>query len=191
MPGNAAAARIYAETLLEVAQDENAVDRVADEVAAVRRALRETPRLGDFLASPRIEAPRKKAALRAALQDRLSEPTLRFLEVVIDRDRQDILPEILETFTARVGELRNEEVLEVTSAVSLDETLRQRVRDTFARATGRRIVLRERVDPSLRGGIVVQLGDTRIDGSVRARLDDLRRRMLEAARGAAAGASPA
>ena len=191
MPGNAAAARIYAETLLEVAQDENAVDRVADEVAAVRRALRETPRLGDFLASPRIEAPRKKAALRAALQDRLSEPTLRFLEVVIDRDRQDILPEILETFTARVGELRNEEVLEVTSAVSLDETLRQRVRDTFARATGRRILLHARVDPSLRGGIVVQLGDTRIDGSVRARLDDLRRRMLEAARGAAAGASPA
>jgi F-type H+-transporting ATPase subunit delta len=191
MPGDAAAARIYAETLLEVAQDENALDRVAEEVEVVRRALRETPRLGDFLASPRIEAPGKKAVLRAALQDRLSEPTLRFLELVIDRRRQNILTEILEAFLARVGELRNEEILEVTSAVPLDETLRQRVRDTFARATGRRIVLRERVDPALRGGIVVQLGDTRIDGSLRARLDDLRRRMLEAARGAAAEPSPA
>jgi F-type H+-transporting ATPase subunit delta len=70
----------------------------------------------------------------------------------------------------------------VAAAIPLDEPLRERVRETFARATGRRIVLHERVDPALKGGMVVQLGDTRIDGSVRARLEDLRARMLEAAR---------
>jgi F-type H+-transporting ATPase subunit delta len=191
MIGTSAAARIYAETLLEVAREEDAVDRIAEEVEVVRRALRETPRLRAFLASPRIAAAGKKSALRSALEGSLSEPTLRFVEVVIDRERQDLLLEILDAFTAKVGELHNEELVEVTSAVPLDEGLRQRVRDTFARATGRRIVLRERVDPGLQAGIVVQLGDTRIDGSVRARLEDLRRRMLEAARATAVGASPA
>jgi F-type H+-transporting ATPase subunit delta len=188
MPGATAAARIYAETLLELALDKNALDRMAGEVEILRAALRETPHLRAFLTSPRIEAAKKRAALRAALRDRLSEETLRFLEVVIDRDRQELLPEILQAFAARVSELRNEQLLEVASAIPLDEPLRERVRETFARATGRRIVLRERVDPELMGGMVAQIDDTRIDGSVRARLEGLRTRMLEAARAVVVGA---
>lgn len=190
MPGTGTAARVYAETLLALAREQNALDRVAEEVEILRVALRKTPRLSAFLASPRIEAAEKRAALRSALGNRFSEQTLRFLEVVIERDRQELLPEILETFAARVAELRNQQVLEVASAVPLDDPLRQRVCETFARATGRRIVLRERVDPALQGGIVVQIGDTRIDGSLRARLEDLRGRMLEAARASAVGAPP-
>ncbi len=190
MPGTGTAARVYAETLLALAREQNALDRVAEEVEILRVVLRTTPRLSAFLASPRIEAAEKRAALRSALGNRFSEQILRFLEVVIERDRQELLPEILETFAARVAELRNQQVLEVASAVPLDDPLRQRVSETFARATGRRIVLRERVDPALQGGIVVQIGDTRIDGSLRARLESLRGRMLEAARASAVGAPP-
>ncbi len=188
MPGTGTAVRVYAETLLAIAREQDALDRVAEEVEILREALRDTPRLSVFLASPRIGAGQKRSALRAALGNRISEQTLRFLEVVIDRDRQELLPEILEAFAARVGELRNQQVLEVASAVPLDDPLRQRVRETFARATGRRIVLRERVDPALQGGMVVQIGDTRIDGSMRARLESLRARMLEAARASSVGA---
>jgi F-type H+-transporting ATPase subunit delta len=188
MAGATAAARIYAETLIEVALEKDALDRIAGEVEVLRTELREIPRLRAFLTSPRIEASKKGAALRAALRDRLSEETLRFLELVIERDRQEHFPEILQAFAARVSELRNEQLLEVASAIPLDEPLRERVRETFARATGRRIVLRERVDPELMGGMVAQIDDTRIDGSVRARLEGLRTRMLEAARAVVVGA---
>jgi F-type H+-transporting ATPase subunit delta len=185
--GTGTVIRVYAETLLEIAREQDQLDRIVEEIGIVRGLLRDAPRFHAFFSSPRIEASDKKGVLRAALGNRLSEETLRFLELVIDRDRQDLLDEILDEFGRRVSELRNQQVLEVASAVPLDEDLRGRLRQTFARATGREIVLEESVDPSLLGGVVVQMGDTRIDGSVQARLQSLRERMLQAARADAAG----
>lgn len=176
-----AAARVYAETLFQVARRRDAVDRVAAEAEALREALA-APRLRSFLATPRLPAEEKKRVLRESLRELLSEETLRFLELVIDRERQDLLDEILTEFGVLVGELRNQQVLEVASAVPLEAGLRERLRETFARTTGREIVLRESVDPSLVAGLVVQLGDTRIDGSVRTRLENLRESMLRGAR---------
>lgn len=163
------------------------MEQVAADAEALRAAWEASPELRAFLESPRIEARQKKQAFRDALGDRLDELTLRFVELLVDRERQDLLGEVLAELAAEVGELRNQSVLEVTSATPLSDTLRERVRQAFARATGREIVLRERVDPSLVGGIVAQVGDTRIDGSVRTRLENLRERMLSGARGAPAG----
>lgn len=180
--------RIYAETLLQVAQDEGRVDAIADEAEAMRAVLRDTPKLSAFLESPRIGRETKKAVLRAALEGRVSETTVHFLEVVIERDRIELLEPILAELSALVGELRNEQRVVVTSAVPLTQALREQLRSTLARATGRGIVLRERIDPSLMAGVVVQVGDTLIDGSVRTRLQNLRERLLAASRaGAAAG----
>ena len=177
-------ARIYAETLFEVAREQGDVESVAAEVETLRQALRSAPELRRFLESPRIELEEKKAALRRALGGRLAPQTIRFLELVLDRERQEILSEIFDEFGDLIAELRNQQVLRVASAVPLDEALRERLRETFARATGKTIVLEERVDPALMGGVVVQLGDTRIDGSLRTRLENLRERMRRGARAA-------
>ena len=181
-----AVARVYAETLLETAQDRGVVDSVAAEAEALREALDDTPRLREFLASPRLSPGEKKGVLRAALRDRFSEVLLRFLGVVIERGRQELLDDILAEFRSLVEEARQQQALDVTSAVPLADALRGRLRETFARVTGRHILLRETVDPRLLGGLVVQLGDTRIDGSLRTRLDNLRERMLRGGRAAAA-----
>jgi F-type H+-transporting ATPase subunit delta len=181
-----AAARVYAETLLEVARAQGQVDTLAEEAQALRAVLRGTPELGRFLDSPRVERESKKAVLRDALSGRVSDMMVRFLEVVVDREREDLLETILAELETLIGELRNEQPIEVTSAVPLDEALRDRLRETFARATGRRIVLRERVDPGLMGGVVVQIGDTLVDGSLRTRLQNLRERLLRASQTAVA-----
>ncbi len=183
MPGGPIS-RVYAGTLLDLAREAGRVDRVAAEVEALRAAWEAHPSLRAFLGSPRVEARQKKRALRDALGERLDELTLRFVELLVERERQDLLGEVLAEFAAQVGELRNQSVLEVTSATPLSEALRERVRQAFARATGREIVLRESVDAALVGGIVAQLGDTRIDGSLRTRLENLRERMLRGARAA-------
>jgi F-type H+-transporting ATPase subunit delta len=175
-----AVARVYAETLLDVARDEGQLDAVAGEAETLRAVLKETPELERFLDSPRIEREQKKAALREALAGRVSDTTIRFLEVVVDRDREDLLEDILAEVSVLIAELRNEQRLEVTTTLPLSPALRERLRETFAGATGRRIVIGERVDASLMGGIVVQVGDTLIDGSVRTRLQNLRERLLRA-----------
>jgi F-type H+-transporting ATPase subunit delta len=184
-----AAARVYAETLLEVAREQGRVDALAEEAEALRAVLRGTPELVSFLASPRVERERKKAVLRDALSGRVSDMMVRFLEVVVDREREDLLDTILAELETLIAELRNEQPIEVTSAVPLEDSLRERLRETFARATGRRIVLRELVDPALMGGVVVQIGDMLIDGSVRTRLQNLRERLLRASQTAVAPAA--
>jgi len=180
-------ARVYAETLLEVARDRRAVDRIAGEVEALRGVLEQGPILRRFLESPRIAIDEKKSVLRGTLADRLSEETLRFLELVVEKRREALLDEILNEFGALVDELHNRRKLEVSSATPLPDDLRDRLREVFATASGSEIVLEERVDPRLLGGLIVQLGDLRIDGSLRTRLESLRHRMLQGARAAAAG----
>lgn len=184
-------ARVYADTLLEVARERGQLDRIAEEVEALGRAFGESPRLRQFLASPSIAPEDKKAALGSALQGRFSAETQRFLELVVERRRQDLLETIFAEFGGRVAELRRQQPVAVVSAAPLSEALRERLRETLARATGREIVLEERVDPGLLGGLVVQLGDRRIDGSLRTRLDTLRERMRRGTRAGAAAAATA
>jgi F-type H+-transporting ATPase subunit delta len=181
-----AVARVYAETLLGVAREHGSLDRVAADVESLRRVLEGAPRLTDFLRSPRIPQHEKRAVLRRAFQQGLSPEVLRFLELVLERRRQDVLGDILRAFDERVRRLRNEEVVRVTSAVPLEPGLRARLVDAFARATGRRILLEETLDSDLLGGVVVQVGDRRLDGSLRSRLDDLRERMRRGAHAASA-----
>ena len=172
-------ARVYAETLFDLAKGREAVDRTAGEVQVLQEALRAS-RLRRFLESPRVAGEEKKQVLRRSLGGRLSEETLRFLELVLEKGRGDLLDEILSEFGVLADKLRNRQTLEVASAVPLPDPLRERLRETFARATGSEILLHERLDPSLVAGIVVQLGDSRIDGSVRTRLENLRERMRRA-----------
>jgi F-type H+-transporting ATPase subunit delta len=179
-------ARVYAETLLAVARDRGSVEQVAAEVEALRDLLAATPRLLDFLRSPRIRLDEKRAVLRRTLGEQLSPETVRFLELVVERRRQELLGEILQAFSGLVRRLRNQEVVRVTSAVPLDDRLRVRLVDAFARATGREILLEEALDPELLGGVVVQVGDRRLDGSLRTRLENLRERMRRGAHAAAA-----
>lgn len=182
-------ARVYAETLLALATEHDVVPAVAEEAAALRESLVTTPRLGRFLQSPEIGPEEKLSALRRGLEGRLSSETLRFLDVVVRRGRQELLPLILETFAELVETSRNRETVQVTSAVPLADDLRRRLVTAFERATGHEIVLRVSLEPALLGGLVVQVGDTRIDGSLRTRLETLRERMLRGAHAAATAAS--
>lgn len=174
-------ARVYAETLLQVAQEHGAAERIATEAEALAELFREAPFLRSFLDSPRVAADEKRAVLRRALEGRVAPELVRFLEVVVERERQDLLDAILREFAGLMEQLRNQQELMVVSAVPLDDSLRERLRRTFEHATGRTIVLAERVDPALVGGMLVQIGDTRIDGSLRSRLENLRERMRGAA----------
>nr|MBA2563977.1 ATP synthase F1 subunit delta [Gemmatimonadota bacterium] len=125
-------ARVYAETLLELTRESGQVDAIADEVDGLRGAIEGAPELGEFLESPNVSRSDKKALLRRSFAGRVSDLTLRFLDLVVDRERQDLLLPILAEFGQLVQALRNQEVLRVTSAVPLDETLRSRLRATFA-----------------------------------------------------------
>ena len=93
---------------------------------------------------------------------------------VVGAGRARELPAIVDRLVERAAAAKQRAVAEVRSSIPLDEDTQRRLADALARATGKDIEVKVIVDPSVIGGIVAQVGDTVIDGSVRARLDQLR-----------------
>lgn len=174
-------ARNYAETLLALAERHGgdptvaAFDAAAQEVAA---ALAGDARVRAFLETPRVGVARKQQVLRDALAGRVPDLFLRFVLVVAEKRRQGLLPEIAAAYRdlvdARGGRVR----AEVRISHEPDAALRDEVRASLQRRLGREVIPTFTVDPELLGGMVVRVGDQVMDGSLRTRARDLRRRLL-------------
>lgn len=173
----------YAETLLTLAQ-RNGGDPTIDEygiaIRMVADLLEGEPRIREFIESPLQDVEDKKRALRSSLQGRVPELFLRFLLVVVDKRRASVLRQIAVQYHELVDELRGRVRARVTLAREPDELLRRDVQASLQRMLGREVLAHFHVDPDLIGGVVVRVGDQVLDGSVRRRAVELRRRLLAA-----------
>jgi F-type H+-transporting ATPase subunit delta len=172
---NTRAAR-YAEAAFGVARRQGQLD---DWVTALDRAaaLLEDRQAEQFLTSPVVPPDRKIAALGELLPD--VPPMVRnFLEILARRARLGLLGEIAAQFHRRVDAERGVAVARVTTAVPLDADQQALVGTRLAARFGKQVTIETNVDPSILGGVVAQVGDEVIDGSVRGRLERLRRSLM-------------
>ena len=175
-------ARNYADTLLELAQ-RNGGQRTVEEFGAAMELLAATlgdPRVREFLTTPRIGADERKATLRSALQGRVPDLFLRFVLVVVDKRRQALLPDVAAEYRDRVDELTGRVRVAVTISHEPDAALQQQITAALTQRLGKTVIPVFTVDPDLLGGMVVRVGDEILDGSVRARSQGLRRRLMDA-----------
>jgi F-type H+-transporting ATPase subunit delta len=130
--------------------------------------------VGLFLTSPVVAAEKKRAVLYELLPG-VSPEVERFLAILAHRDRLELVPEIALVFRRLLNEYRGIAVAHVTTAVPIDERQKAVIASRLSRRLGKTVVLETRVDVSILGGVVAQIGDNVIDGSVRGRLERLRR----------------
>lgn len=171
-------ARNYAQTLVALARKANDLDGWGTMIHDVADAVQADPKLRQFLESPRIPAARKGEILGKAFQDRLPRLFVRFLQAVISHHRQALLPAIATEYAAIVDEMAGRVHARVTVAREPDPALRESVVAGVSRAVGKTVVPHFSVRPEILGGVIVRVGDTVIDGSVRRRLLALRSRLL-------------
>jgi F-type H+-transporting ATPase subunit delta len=170
-------ARRYAQALFEIAQRDGTVEKIEQDLNTIDAALSSTPLLLRVLRAPTIARPRKLELLQQIFGAGLTGLTMRFLSLLVEKRREEILPAINTEF--RRLSYRHRKILPVTVRVAarLTPEERRQLTDTLATKTGRTIELAEEIDPSLMGGAVLRLGDTIIDGSVTGYLRRLRQRM--------------
>lgn len=173
-----AIARRYAGALFEAAKSEDAVDRVESDLGLITFSLENTPRLREVMVHPLIPAARKKEIAVEVFDGRVQEVTLHFLELVIDKRREEILADVEPEYVRLANEFRNVVPVTVTSAVPLTADEQSALRKKLEKLTGKMVELGLAEDPELIGGLVVQIGDTVIDGSVRGYLASLREKLL-------------
>jgi F-type H+-transporting ATPase subunit delta len=172
--------KVYAEALLKAADKHNAAQEVLEEFDTfVKDLFRRDPQLEPFLASSAIGRDRKRAVIEKTFTGRASDVFVNFLLVLNHHDRLDVIQAIhaayRDLYDQRAGRVR----VQVQSAVPLPddqaEKLRQEIRTVFHKEP----VLEARVDPELIAGMIVQVGDWKLDSSTRSRLQGLREQLVE------------
>ena len=171
-------ARNYAETLLEVAERQEGLEVFGEGIEAVARLIDENPNFRIFLETPRIAPTQRKEVIRSVFADTLPVALTNFLLVTLDRRRQRLLREIAREYHTLLDARLNRERVEVTVARPMDEASVAQLQERLTAMRGRHAIPQVRVRPRILGGIVVRAGDTIYDGSLRRRLDGMRRSML-------------
>jgi len=172
---NTVLARRYAKALFEVAKEENTVTDYAGKLADLAEVYRSEPAVRDGLVNPMypIEA-RSKVMAYLAKQADASKILTNFLQLLVQKKRADIIADIAEAYQNMVDEDQNVCKGKVRSAIALDEALQKKVKATLEKITGKTVILSTEVDPSIIGGIVAQVGDLVLDGSLKTQLSELK-----------------
>lgn len=171
--------RNYAEALLTLARGDGQQEEWGALIEALAAAMREDQTLRTFLESPKLAAAHKIEILQQALGERVPHLFMRFLETVIMKRRQMVIPAIASEYRALIDESEDRVHAAVTVAREPGEPERDALARQLSRLFGKRVVPHISLNPAILGGVIVKVGDTVMDGSVRRRLSTLRSRMLD------------
>lgn len=163
----------YAEALLTIARAEGHLAQVGDELYAVGQALDGSEELRNKLNDPHLPASTRQQIVEDLLAGKASAVTVALVSLVVGTGRAHDLPGIITELVKRSAAAHGHTVAEVRSAVELTDDQRTRLAAALEQAYGK-VDIKVTVDPSVMGGIITQIGDTVIDGSVRHRLSQLR-----------------
>ena len=173
--------RNYAEALLALARKDDDIEEYGELINAIAVAMGEDQTLRTFLESPKLAASHKIEILQKALARKVPRLFLRYLETVIQKRRQMLIPEIAIEYQALLDQAENRLHANVTVAREPSEPEREALARQLSRLFGKRVVPHINANPSILGGLIVKVGDTVMDGSVRKRLSILKQRMLSTA----------
>jgi ATP synthase F1 delta subunit len=172
-------AQVYARSLFQVAKDQDKLDRVREELGQFADALDESRELAIYFFSPYFSTEEKKEGLGKLISG-ADEVVVNFLELLVENHRMPVIFRTRRAFD-RLWEEENRLLpVQITSAVELDEDTVRRIGDEIGKQTDRRIQLTREIDPAVLGGIVLRVGNSILDASIRNRLEQLRKQVAKA-----------
>lgn len=161
----------YAQALMSIAQSNELVDRIADDIRSILSILSESTELSDFLENPLAKADVKKGVLRQILGDSVHAYTTNFLMVLVDKGRIPFLAGVCKQYIVLVRELKQIVLAEVTSATPLSDQQQNTICQKVVDMTGASSVeIETTIDADLIGGVVIKVGSKVVDASLRGQL---------------------
>jgi F-type H+-transporting ATPase subunit delta len=172
-------AQVYARSLFEVAEEHDNLDDVRDQIGQFADALSESRELQTFFFSPYFSTEEKKQGLEKAL-DGADETVANFLALLTENHRMPALFRIRRELDRMWRDVNQLLPVQITSAIELDEAVAKQIGEEIGRQTGRKVELTSTVDPDVLGGIIVRVGNSILDASIRTRLERLRKQVARA-----------
>jgi F-type H+-transporting ATPase subunit delta len=187
---NSSVARRYAKALFELAREEERIDPVRAGLERLSDALTRNPDLSEACLNPMFSREEHWTVLKGVM-GRQNAPDLvvRFVELLVLKHRVIHLQDIVRQFGELVDRAAGKETVSVRTPRPLEEKAAAALRSRLEASLGRKVVLQVREDPSLISGIAVQIGSRVFDGTVRGKLGELRKALLQKAAGAPSGSA--
>ena len=173
MTDSRAAAR-YVKSLLQLAVEKNVLEDVHQDMLLFSKVVRESKPFELLLGSPIIKHDKKRDILQAIFKGKVSTLTLAIFDILTKKNREPLLPAIAEQFHNAYNEYKQIGKATVTTAVPLDDALRAQVNALVQELSKRnQVELTEKIDQSMIGGFVLNVGDRQIDASLKNKLKSL------------------
>ena len=170
-------AQKYAVALLQVAKDQKTIDAISAEMHAIQLTVESNEGLKSTLEHPRVKAAEKLNALRQVLKEKLSGTMENFLMLLILKKRIKHLVAVADHFERLCYEMKGKAIARVLTATALSPSQKQGLTQKLSQMFGTAVELREEVKPGLIGGVMIYLGDQRMDGSVLGQLERMKQRL--------------
>ncbi|MBU0480337.1 MAG: F0F1 ATP synthase subunit delta [Proteobacteria bacterium] len=172
---NTVLAKRYAKALFAVGKDENALDDFNKSLGKMAALYVAVPEVVDGLTNPVYPLDVREKVMSHVLGAMKASPLMaNFMNLLVQKRRADVLPEIAEVFQALVDDDRNMCQGLVVSATQLSSGVNDKIKATLEKITGKQVVISNEVDPSIIGGIVAKVGDLVLDGSIKTQLKGLK-----------------
>lgn len=176
-----AVARIYAQSAFALAEEQGAAESLQEELEELVKQFDKEPALENFLSSPLVESGERQQMLDRLFASHMSDILLDTLQVMNRKGRSGLVRALAEAYRQEFEERTGRITVTVRTAVALSESLRQELRQAASRFTGREASLEETVDESLIGGMILLVGDQKVDSSVAKELRQLESQFLDRA----------
>jgi len=169
---------VYAEALFEAARQQNQLDEVFDQLTELGAYMEREPEFGAFMIALTVDDDVWEAVLDKLFRGRMNDLLLNALQVLNRRRRPDLLPALCEQFRKRMETHRNQIEVDVRTARPLPDDQRNELAGALRNRIGKEPILKIKVDESLLGGLIVQVGDKQLDMSISSRLAAMRQKLL-------------
>lgn len=167
------AVKKYTNALFEIAQSENCLDEIYEQFKAVYKEICENKEFAKILDTKILTAKEKKDVFENVLKD-ANPYFLNFIKILVDKDRTEELREMFVAFEVSYKEYKN--ILEATAvtAIALTDAEKENIRDMLSKKYDKTVYLENKVDESIIGGMILYVGNTMLDASVRTKMNGLK-----------------
>lgn len=169
----------YAEALFQLSEEENITKEIYSELNDVVDIVKSNKELENVLKSPLISKSEKVELIEKLFSDKINKHLKNFLKILVEKGRINSLKTIETTFKQLLNDKHNIIEGTVISAVPMEEKQIKELEEKLSKKYNKNVTLENKVDESILGGVLVRLGNTQIDGSVKTRLDNIKDQLAQ------------
>lgn len=172
--------KTYGNALFELAVEENKVDVLMEEIESVKSILEENKEFGRIMNHPKLLKEEKLSILETVFKGRVTDELTNFFSLIVTKDRYSDIDAILDYFLAEVKKYKDIGVAYITTALALKNEQKVRVEQKLLETTSyKKMEMHYSEDKSLIGGMVIRIGDRVVDSSIRTKLNELTRQLMQ------------